>query len=151
MRIKLQDIIDKVSKYHYFIYNPKKKKIISSHHNINIKDIENIKKGYIVIVVKLKRIKQKQHDLEKFSPLKLIGGPLYGQVSTYSIDKNKLSKQESLLKDKVYFPKNYIQKNWKKDDIKWLYDDIKKIALAYINSKIGQQLLAINTIVSINK
>ena len=151
MHIKLQDIINQVSKYHYYVYDTNK--IISSHHNninsINIdklSDLSNIKDGRIIILVKLKRIKKKEYELDKFSPLKLLGGILYGQVSTYIIDNSKIKKQSTKLKNKVYFPKKYIQKKWKKDDNKWLLKDLKKIALAYIDNNILQQLFAINTI-----
>jgi len=154
MRIKLQDIIDKVSKYHYYVYDTNKTKMVSSHHNdmnsINmnkLSDLSGIKDGRIIILVKLKRIKKKEYELEKFSPLKLLGGILYGEVSTYKIDNNKAIKQSTKLKNKVYFPKKYIQKNWK--DSKWLMKDLKKIAAAYIDDKILQQLFAINTINSL--
>ena len=152
MRIKLQDIIDKVSKYHYYVYDKNKNKIISSHMNkMEMSDLKGIKEGRIIILVKLKRIKKKEYELEKFSPLKLLGGILYGEVSTYQINTN-IVKLPTKLKNKVYFPKKYIQKNWKKDtiDFKWLVKDLKKIALAYINDKIQQQLFAINCIYNLD-
>ena len=103
---------------------------------------------YIVIRVKLNPITKKQHMMEKKSPLKLLGGPLYGEVYEYDIinvnKSYKLKKRKPRVKNKVFFPKKYLSEN----NIK--INDIKKIALAYTKNKLNNSLAAINTIKNIN-
>ena len=52
-------------------------------------------------------------------------------------------------KNKVYFPKSYIVKLYKKDNMKQINKDMKKIAICYNDDKLKKQLFAINTITNI--
>ena len=160
--IKLSEIINSVSRFHYFVYDTNIKKIISSHHtdmnilisplkeHINIMDsLKGLKEGHKIIMVQLKCLKKKEYELDKVSPLKLTGGPLYGMVYSYYFTNGNTTKEKTQIKNKIYFPKKYIFKNYNKDDFKWLKRDIKKIALAYVNNMIRQNLFYINTISTI--
>jgi len=160
--IKLSEIIKNVSRFHYFVYDKEMKKIISYHHtdmNILISPLKEhiminnilkgLKDGRQIIMVRLKCIKKKEYELDKVSPLKITGGPLYGEVTTYLYNNNEMIKEKTKIKNKIYFPKKYIFKNYENDDFNWLKRDIKKIALSYINNTIRQNLFFINTIYTI--
>ena len=155
MVLKLSIIISNLKKYHYFIYNLKTQsisKMLSDEHTIDIKKFQKKLKNkddkYIVIRVKLNPITKKQHMMEKKSPLKLLGGPLYGEVYEYDIinvnKSYKLKKRKPRVKNKIFFPKKYLSEN----NIQ--INDIKKIALAYTKNKLNNSLAAINTIKNIN-
>ncbi len=141
--INLKEIIIKCNKYHYVYYNnkpikyksyPEKKK------NISINNKEKL------ILIKLKTLSKKLYEKEKISPIKVSGGPLYAEVNVYSIFDGKIVKEKSKLKNKIYFPKKYLKKILDKDYCKIIKKDILKISKKYINNKINQGLIAINTI-----
>jgi hypothetical protein len=160
--IKLSNIINTVSRYHYFVYDKNIKKIISYHHtDMNIlssplkeyiiltESLKRLKDDHMIIMVQLKCVKKKAYELEKVSPLKTTGGPLYGEVTTYLFTDGNTIKEKTKIKNKIYFPKKYIFQNYKEDDFKWIKHDIKKIAIAYIDDMIRQNLFYINTIYTI--
>ncbi len=142
--IKLKEIINKCNKYHYIKINntkiegyksyPEKKK------NISIKNKEKL------ILIRLKTLSKKLYEKEKKSPIKVSGGPLYVEVNVYSIFDGKVIKEKPKLKNKIYFPKKYLKKILDKDYCKIIKKDILKISKKYINNKINQGLIAINTI-----
>jgi hypothetical protein len=137
--INLKEIIINVKKYHYFIYSNNEIELYkSSDKKLKI----NIKNDEVLILVTLRTITKTLYEKEKTSPIKISGGPLYGDVNTYKKINGKLEKEKPKYKNKVYFPKKYL-KNFKLNKIN---KDIKKIAKKYIKNKINQGLLAINTI-----
>lgn len=130
-------------KYHYFIYKDK----IIKHIPSNKKIIVNIKKNEILILVKLKTLTKKIYELDKKSTFKTTGGPLYADINTYNIIDNVITKNKPKYKNKVYFSKKYLQKKLSEHkSFKWMHNDLKKIANAYINNKLNQSLVAINSI-----
>jgi hypothetical protein len=143
--INLKDIISQVKKYHYFIYN-------NINYNINLYKSNkdklkiNIKNNEILILVTLKTITKTLYEKEKTSPIKISGGPLYGEVNTYRKIDGKLEKDKPKYKNKVYFTKKYLKKFFIKKTFDKINKDIRKIAKKYIKNKINQGLLAINTI-----
>jgi hypothetical protein len=145
--INLKYIIETSMKYHYFIY---KNKIIK-HIPSNNKIIVNIKKNEQLILIKLKTLTKKIYEMEKKSTFKTTGGPLYAEINTYNIIDNVIIKNKPKYKNKVYFSKRYLQNKLNKHkSFKWMHYDLKKIANAYINDKLNQKLIAINTIDNIN-
>jgi hypothetical protein len=141
--INLKEIINKCNKYHYIININKDYKYNSfpeKQNNISIKNKEKL------ILIKLKTITKKLYKLEKKSPVKISGGPLYAQVNVYSIIDGKIVKEKSKSKNKIYFPKKYLKKILDKDFCKIIKKDILKICKAYMEDKINQGLIAINTI-----
>ena len=158
MTIKLSEIVNNVKVYHYLLLSSNKKiKLLTSNNNVKkgkifiIKKIRKSGSNNIIIRIKLKRVTKKQYELEKISPLKLLGGPLFAEVIEYDVIKSKnkiyLKKRKPKLKNKVYFPKKYLFKKIKsKSSYSWIFKDIKKIALAYTNNKLNNSLLAVNKI-----
>ena len=141
--INLKEIINKCNKYHYiYIKNKgyKYKSYPKKNKNISIKDKEKL------ILIKLKTLSKKLYNKEKISPIKVSGGPLYAEVNVYSIFDGKIIKEKAKFKNKIYFPKKYLKKILEKDFCKIIKKDIIKISKSYINNKINQGLIAINTI-----
>jgi hypothetical protein len=142
--INLKEIINNCNKYHYIKYNDKKIKSYKSYpeknNNISIKNKEKL------VLIKLKTITKKLYRLEKKSPIKVSGGPLYAEVNVYSIFDGKIIKEKSKSKNKVYFPKKYLKKILDKDLCNIIKKDILKICKNYMEDKIKQGLIAINNI-----
>ena len=146
--INLKEIINKCNKYHYIKINNKgyKYKSFSEKQTISIKNNEKL------VLIKLKTILKKLYNKEKKSPIKASGGPLYAEVSVYNIN----GKEEPKFKNKVYFPKKYLQdilnKSTGDDYCKYIKKDILKICNSYINININglnQGLLSINKIIDL--
>jgi len=142
--INLKEIINNCNKYHYIKYIDGKIKGYKSYpdkqNNISIKNKEKL------VLIKLKTITKKLYRLEKNSPIKVSGGPLYAEVNVYSIVDGKIVKEKSKSKNKIYFPKKYLKKILDKDFCKIIKKDILKICKSYMEDKINQGLIAINTI-----
>ena len=166
MGIKIAEITKGINKYIFYLYNIKTKKIIflTSNNDSNKNNILNkiqLKKNYndyILVRVKLSVVSKRLYNLEKKSPFKVLGGPIYGYISEYNITYSKengkrkhlfLKKKKRKLKNKVFFPKRYLIKQLKNKNVKWIEKDLKKIALAYTRDKLNTGLLAINTIKNI--
>jgi hypothetical protein len=146
--INLKDIINDCNKYHYIIINkqtngykyksyPKKKT------HISIKNKEKL------VLIKLKTISKKMYSKEKNSPIKVSGGPLYAEINVYSLFDGKIIKEKKKFKNKVYFPKKYIKKIYKENFCKYIKKNILEICYSYINNKLNQGLISINTIYNI--
>ena len=151
-KLKISQILENTSKYYYYIYSDKKNEIIKEYlNNLPSTFYKTVKLTNITIIkVTIKPIKKKEYILDKKSPIKVLGGPIYGMVSTYKYKDKKLEKLKTKIKNKVYFPKKYIIKKWIDGKIQSIFlKESKKIALAYMNGKINQQLFYINTIDSI--
>lgn len=149
MRLNLKEIKNSLNKYYFFLYNitTKKIKLIeSSDENKKTlkKIIKKLKNNYIIVRVKISLITKKELEKEKKSMLKTIGGPLYGIVTEYKLDNKKLIKLPKKIKNKVYFPSNYLNKN--KNKITNLEKDIMKIALYYSSNRLNNKLMAINKV-----
>jgi hypothetical protein len=140
--INLKEIINKCNKYHYIKINNKdyKYKSFSEKQKISIKNKEKL------VLIKLKTLSKKMYSKEKNSHIKVSGGPLYAEVIVYSIFDGKIIKEKTKLKNKVYFSKKYIKKILEKDFCKIIKKDILKICNNYMNDKLNQGLIAINTI-----
>jgi hypothetical protein len=142
--INLKEIINNCNKYHYIKYKDKKikgyKSFSEKQNNISIKNNEKL------VLIKLKTITKKLYRLEKTSPIKITGGPLYAEVNVYSIVDGKIIKEKSKSKNKIYFPKKYLKKIMEKDFCKIIKKDILKICKYYMEDKIKQGLIAINNI-----
>ncbi len=140
--INLKEIIKNCNKYHFLFINKQNKvykyKSYPDKQNISIKNNEKL------VLIKLKTLSKKLYKLEKKSPIKASGGPLYAQVSVYNIN----GKEESKFKNKVYFPKKYLKNILEsgKDICKYINKDILKICNAYMNDKLNQGLISINKI-----
>ena len=147
--INLKEIINNCNKYHYIYIDINKNKPIKynsfpeKQNNISIKNKEKL------VLIKLKTITKKLYKLEKTSPIKVSGGPLYAEVNVYSIIDGKIVKEKSKSKNKIYFPKKYLKKILEKDFCKIIRKDILKIYKAYMEDKINQGLIAINNIIDI--
>ena len=149
MKLNLKEIKNSLNKYYFFLYNPitKKIKLIeSSDENKKTlkKIIKKLKKNYIIIRVRISLVTKKNYLKKKKSLLKTIGGPIYGIVTEYKLDNKKIIKLPKKIKNKVYFPSNYLNKN--KNKIKNLEKDIMKIALYYSSNKLNNKLMAINKV-----
>lgn len=153
MKLVISDIVKSVEKYHFFMYNKNTKEFIKLHSdNSNknglkhiIKDIKKMNRNNILVRVQLKIVSKKDYDKNKKSPIKVLGGPIYGYITEYKYEKNKLSKLQTKLKNKVYFTTNYLNKMKNKNN-KWLYSDIMKIGKKYTTNKLDFSLLAINNL-----
>ena len=144
--INLKEIINKSNKYHYIKISSKGNKYIKSNNKkINIM----INKTDTLILIKLKTLNKKMYEKQKKSPLKIYGGPLYAEINIYKFIDGKISKQAPKYKNKVYFPKKYLKNKLKLNDFTWMKKDIIKIAFAYYNDKLNQQLTAINKITNL--
>ena len=145
--INLKEIINNCNKYHYIYINNNKPTKYKSYpekkNNISIKNKDKL------VLIKLKTITKKLYKLEKKSPIKVSGGPLYAEVNVYSIVDGKIVKEKSKSKNKIYFPKKYIKKILDKDLCKIIKKDILKICKAYMEDKLKQGLIAINTITNL--
>ena len=143
--INLKEIINKCNKYHYININKdyKYNSFPEKQNNISIKNKEKL------VLIKLKTITKKLYKLEKKSPIKISGGPLYAEVNVYSIIDGKIVKEKSKSKNKIYFPKKYLKKILDKDFCKIIKKDILKICKSYMEDKINQGLIAINTITNL--
>ncbi len=149
MKLNLKEIKNLLNKYYFFLYNPIKKQIKvikSSNENKKTlkKIIKKLKKNNIIIRVKISLISNKELNREKKSLLKTIGGPIYGTITEYKLENKKLIKIPKKIKNKVYFPSNYLYKN--KNNIKKLEKDIMKMALYYTTNKLNNKLMAINKV-----
>jgi hypothetical protein len=146
--INLKEIINNCNKYHYIYVNKNKptkyKSYPDKQNNISIKNKEKL------VLIKLKTITKKLYRLEKTSPIKISGGPLYAEVNVYSIVDGKIIKEKSKSKNKIYFPKKYLKNILNKNDgldlCKIIKKDIIKICKYYMEDKIKQGLIAINNI-----
>jgi hypothetical protein len=141
--INLKEIINNCNKYHYIkIINKKPNgyKSYSEKQNIKIKNNETL------VLIKLKTISKKLYKKEKTSPLKVSGGPLYAEINTYIVHNNVIIKEKPKYKNKVYFPKKYLQKILKKDTCNIIKKNILKISNYFINDKLNNGLIAINKI-----
>ena len=136
--IDLNNIIKESKKYHYLIYN--KDKLIK-HLIFDKKQV--IKNKDFVIYIKLRTLSKKQYEKEKKSPFKLTGGPLFAEINIY----HNGIKEKPKPKNKIYFPKKYLQSQIKKNkSFNWMINDIKKCAVVYYNDMMNQKLIAINYI-----
>jgi hypothetical protein len=141
--INLKEIIKINKKYHYIWYNKNVLKYKSSDtKNIPI----SIKKDDTLILVKLKTLTKNIYNKEKKSPIKLTGGPLYGEINTFKIIDGVVIKEKHKYKNKVYFTKKYLKEKLKNINFKWLKKDIIKMGIKYIKNKLNQELLAVNKI-----
>ncbi len=142
--INLKEIINNCNKYHYIKYlnKPIKYKSYNEKQQISIKNKEKL------VLIKLKTLTKKLYKLEKNSPIKVSGGPLYAEVNVYSIIDGKIIKEKSKSKNKIYFPKKYLKEITmpNKDLCKIIKKDILKICNNYMENKIKQGLIAINNI-----
>ena len=153
MGIKLSELLKDVKLYYYFIYS-KDNKIIkylfSSNKKTDVKKKIKLSNNKILIQVSLKRVSRKKYNLNKKSPIKTIGGPLYCQIKEYKITNtnNKISLKniKSNVKNKIYFSKSYLIKKSKINNKKWIKKDINKVVKAYVNKKLNNKLLAINLV-----
>lgn len=153
MGIKLSELLKDVKLYYYFIYS-KDNKIIkylfSSNKKTDVKKKIKSSNNKILIQVSLKRVSRKKYNLNKKSPIKTIGGPLYCQIKEYKITNtnNKISLKniKSNVKNKIYFSKSYLIKKSKINNKKWIKKDINKVVKAYVNKKLNNKLLAINLV-----
>lgn len=149
MKLNLIYIKNVLDKYYFFLYNPKTKKIKLIESSDETKKtlkkiIKRLKKEYIIVRVKISIISKKDVEREKKSILKTIGGPIYGLVTQYRLEDKKLTKLTNKIKNKVYFPSNYLNKN--KDNNNKLEKDIMKIALYYSSDRLNNKLMAINKV-----
>jgi hypothetical protein len=149
MKLNLTYIKNVLDKYYFFLYNPKTKKIKLIESSDETKKtlkkiIKRLKKEYIIVRVKISIISKKDVEREKKSILKTIGGPIYGLVTQYRLEDKKLTKLTNKIKNKVYFPSNYLNKN--KDNNNKLEKDIMKIALYYSSDRLNNKLMAINKV-----
>lgn len=149
MKLNILEIKKSLDKYYFFLYNIKTKKIKlvkSGEQSTEIlkKIIKKLQKDYIIVRVKIMLITKKELNNEKKSLLKTIGGPIYGLVTEYKLENKKLKKIPKKIKNKVYFPSNYLNKN--KNNIKKLEKDIMKIAMYYSKDKLNNKLMAINKV-----
>jgi hypothetical protein len=136
--IDLSNIIKESKKYHYITF--KKDKHIK-HEMCDKKQI--IKNKDFVIYIKLKTLSKQQYEKEKKSPFKLTGGPLFAEINIY----NNGIKEKPKPKNKIFFPKKYLQSKIKKHkSYKWMMNDILKCAYVYYNDMLNQKLIAINNI-----
>jgi hypothetical protein len=141
--INLKEIINNCNKYHYIIINNKQIKGYKSYsqkHNIKIKTNETL------VLIKLKTISKTLYKKEKTSPIKVTGGPLYAEITTYIKHNNNILKEKPKYKNKVYFPKKYLQDILKKETCNIIKKNILKICKYYINDKLNNGLISINKI-----
>ena len=157
MGIKLSELLKDVKLYYYFIYSKNNRKIrylFSSNKKTDIKKKIKFSNNKILIKVSLKRLSKKKYNLNKKSPIKTIGGPLYCQIKEYKItninNKIRLKNIKSNVKNKVYFSKSYLIKKSKVSSKKWIKKDINKVVKAFVNNKLNNKLLAINLVHKIN-
>ncbi len=145
--INLKEIINNCNKYHYIYINKLTKVYKYRSYSEKRKDI-SIKNKEKLVLIKLKTITKKLYKLEKTSPIKISGGPLYAEVNVYSIVDGKIIKEKTKSKNKIYFPKKYLKKILKNENIlcKIIKKNILKICKAYIEDRIKQGLIAINKI-----
>ena len=144
--INLKEIINNCNKYHYIKYNNKPIKYKSypkKNNNISIKNKEKL------VLIKLKTLAKKLYRLEKNSPIKVSGGPLYAEVNVYSIVDGKIIKEKSKSKNKIYFPKKYLKNILNKDICQIIKKDIIKICKAYMEDRVKQGLIAINNVIDL--
>lgn len=153
MGIKLSELLKDVKIYYYFIYSKNNKKVkylFSSNKRTDIKKKIKFSDNKILIQVSLKRVSKKKYNLNKKSPIKTIGGPLYCQIKEYEIsninNKIRLKNIKSNVKNKVYFSKSYLLKKSKISNKKWIKNDINKVVKAFVNKKLNNKLLAINLV-----
>jgi hypothetical protein len=136
--IDLSNIIKESKKYHYIIYNKDKP---VKHVMFDKKQV--IKNKNFVIYIKLRTLSKKQYEKEKKSPFKLTGGPLFAEINIY----HEGIKTKPKPKNKIYFPKKYLQSRIKKHkSFNWMINDIKKCAILYYNDMLNQKMIAINNI-----
>ncbi len=146
--INLKEIINNCNKYHYINTNKqtKKYKYKSSPDKKFLNDI-SIKNNEKLVLIKLKTLTKKLYNLEKKSPIKVSGGPLYGEVNVYSLFDGKIIKEKSKSKNKIYFPKKYLKIIIQEKDLcKIIKKNMLKICKAYMEDRIKQGLIAINNI-----
>lgn len=141
--IDLKNIITNSKKYHYITF--RNNKIIKYISDMKKQDI-SIKPNDKLLFIKLKTLNKEYYKKEQLSPFKTTGGPLYVEIFEYTIVDGKVTKNQKL-KNKIYFPKKYIQSKIKKHKtFKWMMRDIIKSAKLYHADKLKQQLMAINNI-----
>ena len=136
--IDLTNIIKESKKYHYITFRkdkPVKHEMFDKKQVIKTKDT--------VVYIKLKTLNKEYYYKEKKSPFKTTGGPLFAEINIYKM----MIKEKPKSKNKIYFPKIYLQSKIKKHNtFKWMKNDIIKCAIVYYNDMMKQKLLAINRI-----
>jgi len=136
--IDLNNIIKESKKYHYIVFRKDKP---VEHKMFDKKQV--IKNKDFVIYIKLRTLTKEQYEKEKRTPFKLTGGPLFAEINIY----HEGIKEKPKLKNKIYFPKKYLQSKIKKHkSYKWMINDIKKCAIVYYNDMMNQKMIAINNI-----
>ncbi len=144
--LNLKEIINNCNKYHYIYINTNKQNKIYKYKSFSEKKDINIKNNDKLVLIKLKTLSKKLYIKEKKSPIKVSGGPLYAEINVYQLNDGKYVKEPPKIKNKVYFPKKYLKEILEKNYCKIIKKDILKICEAYINDRLHQGLLAINTI-----
>ncbi len=147
--INLKEIINNCNKYHYLFINTNKQNKIYKYKSDSDKQIFkniSIKNKEKLVLIKLKTLTKKLYKLEKNSPIKISGGPLYAEVNVYSIVDGKIIKEKPKSKNKIYFPKKYLKDILNKDTCKIIKKDILKICKAYMEDRVKQGLISINNI-----
>ncbi len=147
--INLTEIINNCNKYHYLKYSSKQNKVIKYKSFPEKKNNISITNNEKLVLIKLKTLTKKMYQLEKKSPIKVSGGPLYAEVNVYSIVDGKIVKEKSKSKNKIYFPKKYLKIILEKDLCNIIKKDIIKICNRYMQNKVKQGLIAINTITNL--
>ncbi len=135
--INLKEIINNCNKYHVIKYTTSGLKYKSYSDKSFMKNI-SIKNKEKLVIIKLKTLSKKLYRLEKNSPIKISGGPLYAEVNVYSIVDGKIIKEKSKSKNKIYFPKKYLKEILNKDLCKIIKKDVLKICKSYMEDKIKQ-------------
>lgn len=142
--IDLMNIIYESKKYHYVTFRENKP---VKHDMFDKKQVVEMKKNDTVIYIRLRTLNKEYYLKEKKSPFKTTGGPLYAELNIYKNENNKIIKIKPKSKNKIFFPKKYLQLKMKNHtSYKWMAKDIIKCAKLYFNDKLKQTLVAINRI-----
>lgn len=143
-----------MDKYYLYLVNNKKAFLLSSSDTKTELRTEALKKigdkinkydGLYLYRIKLMKVSKKDIEAEAKSKIKFIGGPLMAVIEKIQINltKNKVKLTSVDEKgDKIYFTKNYLEKNDGIIPIK----RINEMMFDYVNKKFNQGLFAVNTI-----
>ena len=152
-KFKLSSILKNCGKYHYITL----KKTEGSYIPIGYKSYDKVRSikitedDTVLIMVKLNRTEKKVYKLEKKSPIKVLDAPFYATIYPFDRVNNKFIMGPEFPK-KIGFPKKYLTKIMKKDDVcDIIKKDVLQICMAYLNDKIKIGLIALNNITDINK